>query len=132
MRDGLVGTTGGDGTDPQPIGDQLAVELREDFEPFDFAIPFILREADESLEHLPIDLAALPPFTQMSRTALSALLGKGDTFVSRDLQSSTLFGDYRVDGSVMNVSGSTESLSRLTPRVGQAQSTHHHSGYHTN
>src|SRR3546814_8732222 len=52
MRDGLVGTTGGDGTDPQPIGDQLAVELREDFEPFDFAIPFILREADESLEHL--------------------------------------------------------------------------------
>ena len=122
MRDGLAGTTGGDGTDPEPIGDMLNVDLREDFEPFDFAIPFILREADESLEHLPIDLAALPPFTQMSRTALSALLGKGDTFVSRDLQSSTLFGDYRVEGSVMNVSGYNEYLSRLTRRVGQALS----------
>src|SRR5690606_35785291 len=122
MRDGLAGTTGGDGTDPEPIGDMLNVDLREDFEPFDFAIPFILREADESLEHLPIDLAALPPFTQMSRSALSALLGKGDTFVSRDLQSSTLFGDYRVEGSVMNVSGYNEYLSRLTRRVGQALS----------
>jgi len=122
MRDGLVGTTGGDDTDPEPAGDMLTVTLREDFEPYDFAIPFILREVDESVEHLPIDLAALPPFTQMPRSALSTLLGKGDTFVSQDLQSSTLFGDYRVEGSVMNVSGYNEYLSRLTRRVGQALS----------
>ncbi|MDN5780835.1 MAG: DEAD/DEAH box helicase family protein [Luteimonas sp.] len=123
MRDGLVGTTGEDGEDGSAVGDLLGVELREDFEPYDFAIPFILREVDETLEHLPIDLSTLPPFTQMSRAALSALLGKGDTFVSQDLQSSTLFGDYRVEGSVMNVSGYNEYLSRLTRRVGQALSS---------
>jgi len=123
MRDGLVGTIGDDDGDGSSIGDLVTVKLREDFEAYDFAIPFILREADESLEHLPIELGSLPPFTHMSREALAALLGKGDTFVSQDLQSSTLFGDYRVEGSVMNVTGYNEYLSRLTRRVGQALSS---------
>src|SRR5690606_38523015 len=122
MRDGRVGTTGG-GDDPPTVGDLVTVELREGWERYDFAIPFILREADENLEHLPIVLAALPAFTAMSRSALAGLLGKGDMFVSQDLQSSTLFGDYRVEGSVMNVSGYNEFLSRLTRRVGQALSS---------
>lgn len=122
MADGLIGTTGG-GDDTSPVGDLISVGLRDGWESFDFAIPFILREVDESLDHLPIEVGALQPFTQMSRGALTALLGKGDTFVSQDLQSSTLFGDYRVEGSVMNVSGYNEYLSRLTRRVGQALSS---------
>lgn len=122
MRNGLVGSSDG-GDDGSTIGDLVTVELRDGWEPYDFAIPFILREADESVEHLPIDLGGLSSFTQMSREALSGLLGKGDTFVSQDLQSSTLFGDYRVEGSVMDVSGYNEYLSRLTRRVGQALSS---------
>jgi type III restriction enzyme len=58
----------------------------------------------------------------MSRAKLAALLGRGDTFTSQDLQSNTLFGDYRVDGAAMNVSGYNELLSRLTRRVSQALS----------
>ena len=121
MQEGLVGTTGDD-DDTSGTGDLIASKLREDYERYDFAIPFILREADETLEHSPIDVTALPPFSAMSRTALAELLGKGDTFTSQDLQSSTLFGDYRVDGAVMNVSGYNELLSRLTRRIGQALS----------
>ena len=121
MQEGLVGTTGDD-DDTSGTGDLVASKLREDYERYDFAIPFILREADETLEHSPIDIATLPPFSAMSRTALAELLGKGDTFTSQDLQSSTLFGDYRVDGAVMNVSGYNELLSRLTRRIGQALS----------
>lgn len=121
MQEGLVGTTGDD-DDTSGTGDLIASGLREDYERYDFAIPFILREVDETLEHSPIDVAALPPFSAMSRTALAELLGKGDTFTSQDLQSSTLFGDYRVDGAVMNVSGYNELLSRLTRRIGQALS----------
>lgn len=121
MAEGLVGTTGEDDGSGS-TGDLLAVELREGYEQYDFAIPFILREADESLEHLPIEIAELPSFNVMSRSQLAGLLGKGDTFTSQDLQSSTLFGDYRVDGAVMNVSGYNELLSRLTRRIGQALS----------
>jgi len=58
----------------------------------------------------------------MDVAQLAALLGKGDTFVSQDLQSATLFGDYRINGAVMNVSGYNDYLSRLTRRISQALS----------
>lgn len=120
MKEGLVGETGDD--EGSSIGDLITVELRPDYEPYDFAIPFILREAEDTLEHLPIDVAALLPFSGMTRAQLSELVGKGDTFISHDLQSSTMFGDYRVDGAVMNVGGYNELLSRLTRRITQALS----------
>ena len=64
----------------------------------------------------------LPAFTAMTPAELTAMLGKGDVFVSQDLQSNTLFGDYRVDGAVMNVSGYNDFLARLTRRISQALS----------
>ena len=67
-------------------------------------------------------MLALPAFTAMAPDALHDLLGKGDTFISQDLQSATLFGDYRVDGAVMHVAGYNDYLARLTRRIGQALS----------
>src|SRR5690606_17602450 len=49
LAEGLVGTTGDD--DSPGIGDLLPVERRYDFEEWDFAIPFLLREQEETLEH---------------------------------------------------------------------------------
>ncbi len=122
IAEGLAGTTGDDMDDTSATGDVIAAELREGFEAFDFGIPFILQEADELRDHHPMDITALPAFTAMSAGQLMDLLGKGDTFISQDLQSTTLFGDYRVDGAVMNVGGYNEYLSRLTRRISQALS----------
>jgi type III restriction enzyme len=122
MAEGLAGTTTEEMDSTSSTGDVIAVELRDGFEKYDFAIPFILREAESFLEHHALDLTALPAFTAMTREQLTALLGKGDTFVSQDLQSSTLFGDYRVEGAVMNVSGYNDFLGRLTRRISQALS----------
>lgn len=123
INEGLAGTTGDDDGDGRSAtGDVIAAELREDFEAFDFGIPFILQEADELRDHNQIDVTALPAFTAMTADQLKGMLGKGDTFVSQDLQSATLFGDYRVDGAVMNVSGYNDYLSRLTRRISQALS----------
>ncbi len=122
MREGLAGTTGETGDTTSSVGDLISVGLREDYEAFDFAIPFILREAEEWLEHQTLDIMALPPFSAMNLVQLKALLGKGDVFISQDLQSSTLFGDYRVNGAVMNVAGYNDFLSRMTRRISQALS----------
>jgi type III restriction enzyme len=122
MQAGLVGFSGDDADNRDAVGDVVAAELREGFEAFDFAIPFILREADEVVAHAPLDVAGLPPFTTMALAQLKPLVGQGDHFVSQDLQSSTLFGSYRVDGAVMNVGGYNDYLSRLTRRVSQALS----------
>ena len=122
MAAGLAGTTSEASDTSSSAGDLVSVGLRDGFEAFDFAIPFILREADEELAHDVLDVASLPPFAAMTKEVLAGMLGKGDVFVSQDLQSSTLFGDYRVDGAVMNVSGYNDFLSRLTRRIAQALS----------
>ena len=122
LKEGLAGTTDEAMDSTSSTGDVIAAELREGYEAFDFGIPFILREAAEEDSHAAPDVAALPAFTAMPRTQLAALLGKGDTFVSQDLQSATLFGDYRVDGAVMNVAGYNDYLARLTRRISQALS----------
>jgi len=98
------------------------VGLREDYRDFDFAIPFILREAEQWLEHQTLDINALPPFSALTLVQLKDLLGKGDVFISQDLQSNTLFGDYRIDGAVMNIGGYNDFLSRMTRRISQALS----------
>lgn len=122
MQAGLVGTTGEDADATSAVGDLETVELRDGYERYDFAIPMVLREADEALDHAEIDVANLAPFREMGLSELANLLGRGDVFTSQDLQSRTLFGDYRVDGAVMNISGYNEWLSRMTRRVAQALS----------
>ena len=120
IADGLAGTTSDGMDDTSATGDVIAAELREGFEAFDFGIPFILQEADELRDHQPLGVETLPVFASMTASELTCLLGKGDTFLSQDLQSATLFGDYRVDGAVMNVAGYNDYLSRLTRRISQA------------
>ena len=122
MAAGLAGTTSEDSDRTSTAGDLISIGLREGYEAFDFAIPFILREAEEALCHQVPASALLLPFTAIGRSELKAMLGKGDVFVSQDLQAGTLFGDYRVDGAVMRVSGYNEFLTRLTRRIGQALS----------
>lgn len=122
IREGLAVATGDDTDDSSATGDVVAADLRDGYPAYDFGIPFILREVDEVRYHHALDVTALPPFTAMTSLQLMELLGKGDTFVSQDLQSATLFGDYRVDGAVMNVGGYNEYLTRLTRRISQALS----------
>ena len=122
INEGLAGTTGDESDTPCSTGDVMAATLREGFEAFDFGVPFILQEADELRDHGGLDVLALPAFTAMSVAQLMGLLGKGDTFISQDLQSATLFGDYRVDGAVMHVGGYNDYLARLTRRISQALS----------
>ena len=122
IKEGLA-TAGTDDIDGQSgVGDLMSVGLRDGHEQFDFAVPFILREAEEVLSHQPLDISALPTFTLMNFDQLKLHVGKGDQFISEDLQSSTLFGSYRVDGAVMSVSGYNDYLSRLTRRIGQGLS----------
>lgn len=122
MQEGLAGTTSEESEGGNSAGDLVSVGLVENFAEYDFAIPFILQEQDESFGHKALDTAQLPMFGELPLEALKDMIGKGDVFISQDLLASTLFGDYRVDGAVMNVSGYNDYISRLTRRIGQALS----------
>lgn len=102
-------------------GDLISVGLREGFEEFDFAIPFVLREREEELVQRELDVMTLPDFP-MQVTHLKNQIGKGDVFRSTDLQTGTQFGDYRVDGGVMTATGYNDYLSRMARRISESLS----------
>jgi type III restriction enzyme len=101
-------------------GDLVSVGLREDFEKYDFAIPFILREQIEELEDTQIDPSALEGFGSFSLGQLKSQIGQGEKFHSEDVQAKTRFGDYRVHGGVMTATGYNDYLARITKRISEA------------
>lgn len=101
-------------------GDLISVGLREDYEEYDFAIPFILREQVEELEDTQINPAALQPFGSFTLDQLRSQLGHGEKFHSEDVQAKTRFGDYRVHGGVMTATGYNDYLARITRRITEA------------
>ncbi len=110
-----------DGT-KRSTGDLISVGLREGFEAFDFSVPFIMREKEEEIAGLELDVTTLPRFEAMTFEQLKATIGKGDVFRSQDVQTGTQFGDYRVDGGIMTATGYNDFLGRLVNRISDSLS----------
>jgi type III restriction enzyme len=119
MNEGLVGETGDEDDGTSSTGDLISVGLRTGFEAYDFAIPFILREQEETFEHREIPLESLPKWTGIGFEEIKKTLGSGERFHSVDVQSKTRFGDYRVTGGAMTATGYNDYLSRITKRIGE-------------
>ena len=93
--------------------------MRDDYERYDFRIPFLVREAEEELRTPSLDPLALPP-SKYPFDLLKRAIGRGDRFVSEDAQTGTQYGDYRVDGGVMTATGYNDYLARMTTRITEA------------
>jgi type III restriction enzyme len=119
MSEGLAGETDDDDDGTSSTGDLISVPLRDGYETYDFHFPFILREREETISTGDIDIAALEPFSGLSLAQLKSHLGKGEKFISEDVQTSTRFGDYRVDGGVMSATGYNDYVARLVRRIGE-------------
>ncbi len=117
LGDGLIGTE--DSDSPTPTGDVERVELRPDYEEYDFAIPFLLRDADEELSAPRVVIDDLP-LSPIPLTDLLKVTKKGDTFVSEEMASGTQFGPFKVDGAKLTSSGYNDYLGKLATRVGGA------------
>ena len=101
-------------------GDLISVGLRDGYEQFDFAVPFILREQEEEIAVLELDVMTLPEFKAMTFEQLKGTIGKGDVFRSQDVQTGTQFGDYRVDGGIMTATGYNDFIARMVKRISES------------
>ena len=110
-----------DDPEKRSTGDLISVGLREGWEEFDFAVPLVMREQEEELVQLHLDVMALPAFP-MQVAHLKKEIGKGDVFRSHDVQTGTQFGDYRVDGGIMTATGYNDFLSRMARRIAESLS----------
>ncbi len=105
-----TGETGGGGS----TGDLIRVGLRDDYEQFDFEWPMIVREAEEELEDVEIDIQTLQPFTMFSLEKLRQFLAQdGETFISQEALSKTQFGRYKVTANLFTASSYNEYLQKL-------------------
>jgi type III restriction enzyme len=116
---GLAAEVGDESDGVNPNGDLITVGLRENYADYDFAIPLIIRDAEEELEAPSLDPLRLP-VSKYPFDLLKKAIGKGDRFVSEDAQTGTQYGDYRVDGGVMTATGYNDYLSRMTTRIAEA------------
>lgn len=119
MQDGLVGETDDEDEGTSSTGDLISVELRAGFEEFDFALPFILREREEEIKQRPFRVENLVPYDRMTLSFLKSQIGKGDVFISEDIEQKTRYGDYRVMGGVMTATGYNDFISRIVRRIGE-------------
>ncbi len=95
-------------------GDLMRVGLREGFEQFDFEWPIIVREAEEELEDIEIDINSLRPFTAFSLEKLRQFLAQdGEIFISQEAISKTQFGRYKVTANLFTATSYNEYLQKL-------------------
>lgn len=121
IKEGLIGEIeDGDDTGGSSTGDLVSIGLRDGFEEYDFAIPFVMREKEEELNFKEFTMDGLSPFNTFSIQQLKGMIGKGEKFHSVDVQEKTRFGDYRVDGGVMNATGYNDYLGRIVRRITEA------------
>ena len=105
-----TGETGAAGS----TGDLIKVGLRENYEQFDFDWPIIVREAEEELEDVEIDIAMLQPFTAFPLEMLRRFLAQdGETFISQEAISKTQFGRYKVTANLFTATSYNEYLQKL-------------------
>jgi type III restriction enzyme len=124
MKEGLLGSVSeDDDSSKSSAGDLISVGLRPGYEAYDFAIPFILREHEESFEQKEIPIESLRPFAGFTLEQLKNMVGKGEKFHSVDVQSKTRFGDYRVSGGIMTATGYNDFIARLVKRISEMLNT---------
>lgn len=95
-------------------GDLIRVGLREDYEQFDFEWPMLVREAEEELEDVEIDINSLQPFIAFPLEKLRQFLAQdGETFISQEAISKTQFGRYKVTANLFSATSYNEYLQKL-------------------
>lgn len=111
---GLAVEDTGEAGEEGSTGDLIKVGLREDYEQFDFEWPMIVREAEEELKDVEIDIRTLQPFTAFPLEKLRQFLAQdGETFISQEAISKTQFGRYKVTANLFTATSYNEYLQKL-------------------
>lgn len=115
LGDGLF-TNDPDETGTGATGDIERVDLRDDFERFDIAVPIVIHDAEEELAEPTIDIDALPvstlPYEQLRRS-----VGHGERFASEDVMVGTRYGEYVVDAGSFTAASYSEYLARIAAHI---------------
>ena len=115
---GLAVEETGDVEGGSAVGDIIKVGLRENYKQFDFEWPVIVRDMEEELADMEIDINTLAPFTQFPLEKLRQFLAHdGETFISQEAMTKTQFGRYKVTANLFTATSYNEYLQKLLHTV---------------
>jgi type III restriction enzyme len=114
MADGLAGTDDGELGGSGVTGDIIKVGLKADYKDYDMFWPMIIRDAEEDITQVQINVDDMEPFTLYPLEQLRKMLVKqGETFISEAVLTETRFGKYEVKADLFNARTYNDYLQKL-------------------
>ena len=109
-------------TSTSAMGDMVRAELKEDYEKYDFAWPYILRESEELLDLPMPDISTMRIFDAYPLDKLRRFLAtEGETFVSQAVAMKTTFGKFSVRADLFTADSYREYLRKLLRTITHLQ-----------
>ncbi len=114
LREGLAGVDEDELGNANPIGDMIKVGLKENYQVYDMFWPIVIRDAEEEMATMQIDVNKLEQFTLFPLEQLRKFLAtEGETFYSEAILSSTTFGKYEVKADLFSAKSYNEYLQKI-------------------
>ena len=114
LLDGLAGVDEDDIGNANPTGDMIKVGLKENYQDYDMFWPIVIRDAEEEMAAMQIDVNKLEQFTLFPLEQLRKFLAtEGETFYSEAILSSTTFGKYEVKADLFTATSYNEYLQKI-------------------
>lgn len=119
LKEGLLGEIENDPKGPTGVlGDIIKVGLKSDYQKYDIFWPVIVKDAEEELESIDVDINKLEPFTIYALADLKKFFTKeGESFISEEMTVKTRFGEYIVDASLFKSQSYNEYLQKIVSIV---------------
>lgn len=115
--DGIVVPDTGRDAETRVLGDMISVNLRENYEDYDFNWPIIIQESEEILNNDKLSIDNLEPYN-VPLSELQKIKGQGgEKFKSQEITVRTNFGEYRVSADIFTIDNYNEFLSKIISNV---------------
>lgn len=119
---GLIGEESEDENETKAKGDMLAVELRENYQQYDFRLPTIIQEAVTEMRSLSDNVMSLEPYP-LSLEAMQKFVPDHEQWRSVEITKDVHFGDFDVTSGVFRASSYNDYLARIVARIADRGAT---------
>ena len=116
ISEGLMGEEDDPKREMEPKGDLETVGLKENYEQYDFRLPFVVDESAQQMKNIKINIDELRPFS-MPYESLIKMVPERETWIDKNVENGVNAGFYEVTTGVFRSSSYNDYISRLTNHI---------------
>ena len=116
ISDGLMGEEVDPKREMEPKGDLETVGLKENYEQYDFRLPFVVDESAQQMKKIKININELKPFG-VPYESLIKMVPERETWIDKEVVNGVNAGFFEVTTGVFRSSSYNDYMSRLTNHI---------------